>query len=499
MLQARFPAHSTVLISLLFGVFAMLVGWLCAILPLAAALLMVAVVGAIAAMTAPLHWVTTLELFLATVIAGAVEYFFGISQAHWIPYLLALILGLRALMQWTQPTEKNFVANIHTKHPWFIVPLVVYFLTMIASVGFNFPPLAQLVVALKNYLFMWGVLLAFLAVRSFDTTTAITWKAVVIVACMQLPVVLYQKFFVASRLSNAGGAAGLSWDAISGTFGGGLLGGHSASMALFITIAVAFSLIAWRTREISLSRLGLICVLALPSVFFAEVKAVILWLIVVGFLVFSREIRNRPFAFLGFMLGFTVLVGGIAAAYKTMYYDGDRATEYAEVYEKQITYFFDPDKFSAQTQEIGRTASAVFWWEQHDLSDPIRMVLGHGLGSSRGDSSFAVGEVARNHRFRIDTSTVSTLLWDVGLLGLASFVGILFLGTLESYRLARRKDLPIHLRAGVECSSIGLFLILSGLIYNRDAIDAASVQFLMFFFLAILVRAKAFAARSPVE
>jgi hypothetical protein len=82
------------------------------------------------------------------------------------------------------------------------------------------------------------------------------------------------------------------------------------------------------------------------------------------------------------------------------------------------------------------------------------------------------------------------LLWDLGLLGAVSFAGILVFGVLEGFRLMRRKNMPSDLQASVECASIGLLIILSGLIYNRDVIDAASVQFLMFFFLAILMHAK---------
>src|SRR5687768_13622805 len=111
MLQTRSLAHSALPISLLFGVFAIFVGLLCAVLPLAAALLMAAAVGAVVVFIAPLRWVTTLELILATVIAGFVEYFLGIAQANWVPYLLALLLGLRALMERKTPHEKKVAAS----------------------------------------------------------------------------------------------------------------------------------------------------------------------------------------------------------------------------------------------------------------------------------------------------------------------------------------------------------------------------------------------------
>lgn len=493
MSPSRSLAQSTIPASLFFGVFALFVGLLCAVSPIGGALLVAAAAGGLIVLVAPWPWVIILELVLATLISGSVEYFVGISQANWIPYLLAMLLCLRALVERKTSREIEDGAYRAPSRPWFFLPLILYFLTIIASVGINLSPLAQFLVGIKNYLFMFGIFFAFLVIRPFGTTAAATWKAVTVVACLQLPVVLYQKFIIAPGLSNKGGAAGVSWDAISGTFGGGVLGGHSAAMALFIIMTIMGSLIAWRDGKMRLSRLQLILLLTLPSIAFAEVKAAVAWLLVAGIFVFFRQIRSRPFLSLTGMALLATVSVGIIIGYNTMYFgEGRMPGGDMGAYEKQLEYFFDPDKLSSRTGELGRIASIVFWWNQHDLSDPVRMILGHGLGASRGTSSFAVGEVARQYGLLVDTSALSALLWDVGLLGAMSFVGILFFGFIEGLRLIRKKNMPHGFQAGVEWATIGLFLMLSGLIYNRDVIDTASVQFLMFFFLAILAHAKAY-------
>jgi len=470
-------------------------GALCGIFPLGAVLLGAALVFGAVGMAVPLHWMISLELLLGAIVAGSIEYFLGFAQAHWIPFLLGLLLGLRALIE--RPPLATRLAHRHTGFnalgndpALFWYPAAVYLFAMLATVVINLPPLGQVLVAMKNYVFLWGVLLAYLGTRAFDSASRATWTVVILAAVVQLPVVLYQKVFVASRLSNAGGAAGLSWDAISGTFGGGLLGGHSATMAFFVTIALTYSLVRWLERRWSLWRLLFIAAFTIPSLFLAEVKAVLVWLAIAGLLVFVRRIGSRPLLFLAGCATLSVLLVSIVLAYKSMYYEGSRTISIDELWEKQVYYVFEPNKFNTQTREMGRAASVVFWWRQHDASEPAEMLLGHGLGASRGISTFAVGEVARKFWFFIDTSSMTTLLWDTGAIGFLSFVAMLSLGAFQAFRLASTNYLTDDTRLQVEVAAIGLVLILSAVPYNRDAIDNAAMQCLMFFFLALVVRAK---------
>jgi len=477
---------------LLLGAIIVLFGALSAIFPFGAVLLCAALVGGILILITPLHWIIVLQLLMVMIIAGSAEYFAGISQANWIPSLLGLLIGFRAALEYLKPSQSKLMLRM-TKpsvRPWFVIPLVLYFLTILLSIMVNLPPLPQVLVGLKNSVFIWGVLAGFLVPQRVVGDAKLIWKTIVFVACIQLPVVLYQKFFIASQLSNVSGMS-LSFDAINGTFGGGVLGGHSGAMVMTIIIALVFVGVAWRDRRISTTRFMIVAITALPSVFLAEVKAVVIWLGVAALIIFGRHIKSRPGLFLAGMLGTLVVIGGISVAYKTMYYEGSHSTDWQTVYDKQVTYFFDIDKFNPLTREMGRMASIAFWWKQRDMTNPVDLMIGHGLGASRGISSFAVGEVAQKFNFLIDTSAMTTLLWDVGLFGFLSFTAIILLGALEGYRISLRKNLSPDVRAGLECSAIGLLLILSTLIYNRDSIDAASIQFLVCFFLAIIWRGKA--------
>lgn len=471
------------LLSLFFGLAAAVVA------PIAA-MLMVAAAGALAVLFMPLSWALVLELVLAAVVAGSVQYFVGISQAMWVPYLLGLMLAMRALIeQHTHRPGGPSSSNPHMRMPPLFVWLLVLYLTcLLISYVINRPSMGEILVSAKNYLFMWGVLIAFLALRSFWPAVQRVWKALVVIACVQLPVVLYQKFFIASGLSNAGGAAGLSWDAVNGTFGGSLMGGQSSVMAIFIVLALSYALVRWREGQLKTSRLFLLLLATLPSLVMAEVKAAVVWLAIAGAAVFSREVVRRPALALSGLVGAVVLAGGIATAYRLMYYDPGANS--ADVLQQQTGYVFDTNNYTYEFARMGRATSLVFWWQHNNLGE-IHGLFGFGPGASRSDSTVATGSLANKYFWSLDTHAASALLWDVGFVGCLAFTAALLLAGLAGLRLARDTSLPQDVRIPAELAGLGLILIASTLPYTRAAIDNATVQFILFFFLVVVTKAPA--------
>lgn len=427
-----------------------------------------------------------LLLILATVVAGSLEYFVGLGQAHWVPYLLGVLLTFRALTErmglYHGPAKQGVNSG---QRAYFLIWAILYLSVIAFSTLTNLPPFAQAFVGIKNYLFMWGVLLAFSFVHSPTDLSNRLWKAIVVIACLQFPVVLYQRFFVGAK----GGAGSLSWDSVVGTFGGiPYIGGHSATMAMFITVALVIILIAWRNGSLAASRAILIAGLILTVVLLAEVKAFAIWSLLAVGLVFGRLIRSRPLTFIAGIAVTAALLTAFAFAYKTMYYDNPNSgySSFENVYDKQIFYVFDPNKSGSASQEMGRVSSILFWWREHDMSDPAHFLVGHGIGSSRFRSSLGVGEAAKRYVFSIDTSAATTLLWDLGLLGMSAFVAMLISGAIQGFRLARNERLSPGLRTSLECAAIALVIILTSVPYNRDSVDDTSTQFLLYFCLALV-------------
>ena len=434
----------------------------------------------------------------AAVVGGSVEYFLGLSQANWLPFILAAMLAARGLVAANAPGRSAEQLLRPGGWAWFGLPAVLYLAVMVGSAAANLIPFAQAVASFKNYLLMWGVLLALICQRDMSQSATQIWRAFVVIGLVQLPVVLIQRFFVASKLANT--SSSLSFDAINGTFGGGLLGGRSGALAMFICIVVAYLLILWRDRRLGgLSFLGLL-ILLLPTLFMIEVKAVVLWLPLVGILVFSQQLRRHPLQFLFGILGSLALVVAVIAVYRYSFYSGAGDESLLDFFARKIEYAYDPNRFNPATRELGRASALVHWWHESGVRGGIaNWLVGFGPGASRGASSVAIGSIARLYSFYIDISAAAALLWDVGVIGFMAFCLTLALGALESWRLSKLAVLPAALRSQLQAGAIALVLIISSVVYIRDAIDGPIIQFVMFFVLGLVVYGRRMAARTSNE
>lgn len=453
------------------------------------AILAVVAFGGVLSLVVPIHWMLLALFLLSTVLAGSLEYFGKSTHAFWLASIVPLVMAARMMMARTREQKKDDLYYRGDPSSFWTSLLTFFLILYFAVLGFssvvNQSPILQTLVAAKNYVFIWFALYVFMKSERYEVDVNLLWKMVIWVSIAQLPVVLYQRFFVASEIVNT--AAGLSWDAVSGTFGGGETGGRFAALALFIVLAVAYLLIQWRDRQISFYRAFGLISLMLPSIFLAEVKMAIVWLVVVALMVFSREIIKRPLLSITSMLGVVALAASIFFAYNAMYY-ADTYTSTTGLYEKQVGYIFDTDRFNPVTREIGRVASVIFWWDQNRAADIFTLFFGSGPGASRSISSIAVGEVAQTYSYFIDTSSLTALLWDTGLVGAISFFGVGFATFFALRRSLQKFEMEPIRRAQVEAALIGVLLIGSGFAYNRDAVDCLAIQFLLVFFVSMALK-----------
>ena len=299
---------------------------------------------------------------------------------------------------------------------------------------------------------------------------------------------LYQRFIVAARRYDAA-----AWDAVVGTFGGDpARGGSSAAMAFFCCLAIGA--VVWRAREkrLGLVWAGLLALLCLVPIALAEVKMAFVWLLVVFAVLFGTRILREPVrATLTLVLGVGLLVG-LGLVYQTVYQSQrGGASTLQQIYDRQIKYALDPNEYRADHQRLGRITTLVYWAEQHDLrSDPVVTLVGHGLGASRSVSSLGMGEVARRLPLAVDGTGASTLLWDVGLLGALAFAGLLVVSAASGLRLSQREALSPAWRESAALSGAVLSMAAIGLLYNKDAIDNAAVQTLIYFSIAQVMLAR---------
>lgn len=488
MLLNRVPNIGQAIVGLIAVPFLLLIGIAIALAPPYAAALVIGIGVAVAALLVPMPWLFVAAIFAAGVVGGSAEYFLGMGQANWLPYVLALVVAVRATL--AAKLGLSGVARQKTQsygYPAFGLPLLIYLFTVIVAGAANAIPVTQVFASIKNYLLMWGVLLALCCTPSYERISIALWRSMVAIAIVQLPVVIYQRFFIASKLSNS--ASSLSFDAINGTFGGGLQGGRSGALTMFICIIVGYLLILWRDRQIRPTRFVLMLALILPATFFVEVKAVVLWLPLVALLVFLSQIRKRPLMFIVGTVSSCVLAGAVMAVYRYSFYAPGTDSSLSGFVD-QIAYVFDPDRFNPATGELGRVSALVHWFREIDSASIANWLVGYGPGASRSSSTVAIGEVAKRYPFYIDISAAAALLWDVGLMGTIAFLAVLSLGASEAWRLSRHAGLPKLLKIHLEVAGIGMILILSSVFYIRDGIDGSFVPFLICFFLSLVVYAR---------
>ncbi len=397
------------IVLLLTGLF---IGALTAYAPPLAVALGAASIAAVLGVVLPLPWLLVSTLLVSAVVAGSAEYFLRISQANWIPYILACLLAVRGLVE-SQRTVRENKPITSNGFAWFAYPAILYLFGLFASVIANLIPAQQAFAAAKNYLMLWGILVGMLSLKRVDRSSTLIWRSALLVAAVQLPVVLYQRLFVSSALGNS--ASGLSFDAINGTFGGGVLGGRSGALAMFICIALGYLLICARQENRLHKAVRLAAFYVALTVHRGSQSRNLL-----------APLRRSP----GLWQPNPKASGLVHLGLCHQHRIGRRRTQSLPIqlhdasgdllsnfFARDLSYIWDPDRFNPATREMGRVSALVHWWREAQWAGVAHWLFGYGPGASRGISSLAIGSVAARYPFFIDTTAASTLLWDVGVVG----------------------------------------------------------------------------------
>lgn len=461
-----------------------------------AALAAGAVIGAFA-LFVPLPWLLWSMFGLTFVIVGAAQYFGGVNKAFWAPYMLGALLMLRVPME--RYRTNSGLANLARRPSLpldaglFSAMVALFFVVALVSTLFNLSPWVQVFISVKEYLFLWSI--CFLVAAGFAGADfeRNVWLGVLWLTPLQVPVVLYQRFVVAA--SRQGSSA---WDAVVGLFGGDPEGGGaSAAMAFFVMFCALLALSLWRSRQLRLRYVVAVVLSALACIAFAEVKAVILLLPIGIAVLFRKELLRRPLQALAFVVGAMVLSVGLVLAYQAQFASTrTTAGRSVEAYlELMLERAKDSDSYQRGQLRMNRTTALAYWWQQHDAADPVRFFLGDGIGATRV-GTLAVGDTARRHAYRLNTTAASQLLWETGVLGLAAVAGLLLAGMGMAGRASRDKGLNAYQRAVAAAAQPMLLITLLGVAYNTDLVGTPPAQLLSMLLLGYLYRLRRLGAQS---
>lgn len=422
-------------------------------------------------------------------VAGQLIYFARIDKALWFPFLIGAVLLIRFpfdLMRHSGLPEAKS-AQAPALFTGVKIALIVYFLTLIASTAINQIPPLQLLVSGKEYFFLWAVLLVFAFGLVGGNTIQKIWFALPWLMPLQIPFVLYQRFVVAP--SRAVRRMGAEWDAIVGAFGGDPEGGGSSgAMGLFCVIAITLVISRWRRGLIPAFQAVVLILSGLVALALGEVKFAVMLLPLAFLVLYSRNIMKKPVeGILAIGLAF-VLSASVLLAYKTQFSnDGEKQSVSEYLSSVLSSRSNDGDFINFRTGEVGRVASIKFWWKQHSMNEPDKLLIGHGAGASRiGD--LVVGEAARKWSFNIARSALVILLWEVGLIGACAFLAMLVFAFVRAYLLSNDPRLTPKQQATCASMAVAFMVFLAGAPYNTDLMFAHQIQLLLMLCLGYLAQ-----------
>lgn len=452
-----------------------------AVIGIQAAIFISALILGAASLFLPLRYLVVLLVVVGFVVMGQLIYFARIDKATWLPFLLGLLLFVRLpgeLMRRNsskpahvsfRPVQSNVVVGF----------LVLYFATLIASTLINQSAPLQVFVSSKEYLFLWGLYFVIAAGLVAPELMAKMWNLLPWLLPLQLPLILYQRFFVAARRAET--HMGAEWDAVVGAFGGNPDGGGSSgAMGIFVVFSITLVIARWRQGSFKGTHCFIILASGLLALLLAEVKFAVLLLPISIAVAFRREFGARPLAAFGALFAAGSIAALVLLSYQAQF--SNNAVERSSGgYFEHIFKASTDDKFiNHQTGEIGRVAAIRFWADQQ--SGGVNSLIGEGMGASR-KGEMIVGPAAKRWLFNIARSSLVILLWETGLLGTCAFILMLVAAYFYAQKIASAPKTLSDERPVLLACGAGLVLLLLELPYNTDIFYSPQIQILLMFFL----------------
>lgn len=450
--------------------------------PIAVGILAGAALGAI------LFLVPRVALWLcvigALLVAGAISLFApSLNKLTWLFSMLGFFLFAAALLKrLAQRTTGH-----HEPTPIFVWLALMFFGYALVVSPLSGSTAGELIAGTKRSFQFWGLLFAGAWLFKEPRDNARLLKFLGFVALLQLPLALYQRIvLVPMRVGLGQGVVPV--DVVSGTFEATLLaGGNSSGMVLFLTLVAVVLVSAWREGVIGGWRFFVALACVLVPMGLGETKVVIVFLPVVLAILFGQYVRRAPVASIAILLSGLALTALLFWIYATYY--GRPGYSLAQKLQATIDYNFGQVGYYG-AYSLNRTTALKYWWQNHGGSNPVELFFGHGLGSSyAAPTALVQGHVAAQHRFiGIGFSAASSILWELGGIGLLLYGSILWAAWRAASRLLRAVKGPWEraVATGLRCA-IPLFALMT--FYSDSLLNALSVQCLMMLCLGAIARA----------
>jgi len=382
-----------------------------------------------------------------------------------LPWALALISMLLLL-----PVAMQFIS--HKQIPAFIWLAVIFMLYALLVTFIQWDSLSQFLAGFKRYFQMYGLMFA-LALLAFKPKDYKLWlKLLLIIALIQLPFALLQRFMLGDISS---GAAELT-DRVAGTLGSSAEGGSaSAQMAAFLIMAATFVVARFKEGLIEKSKMMWLCLICLIPLGLGETKIVIILLPLAWLILMRNDFRKNTSRFLLQLLALLIITAIFGLIYLGLNKGSIANMTNLDVLTQTLEYNVGSQGYG--TNILNRTTVIGFWWLNHGWHEPIQLLLGHGLGSSYFSSGSAVfGNVAAAFiGYGIDLTSASSLLWDTGVLGLLLFLSIFIAAWMSAGRL-RKTSINPSIRADALATQACIAVLLVFVFYDSTLTNILSFE-----------------------
>lgn len=347
---------------------------------------------------------------MALFLVGPIQYFLPIFQHfHWVVTILLAMLLLQVLYYLAKRCQQS-----RGSPPGYMVFmglfLVVAFMSSVANTY-----LTDAILDAKNYFQCWSIALALFFVVSQDIPVMRIMKGLLILAFINSPLCVLQYFLQDT----------FPGDLVTGTFGGEISGegGPNAAMSAFQIVMVGVLIGLASRRQMGWPRAIMLILWYLIPVGLAHAKATLLFLLIMTVLTFGREILRRPFLSI---LGGTLMVCVFSVLFYVHYHEAgkygmdDESISVKEFVEHSIAYNIESNQ-----GDLTRLSAVTLWLKENSPGkDPLHFFFGHGIGASKLGGLFQ-GHLTLFHKYRdlnIGMSTLTRLLWDVGIIGTTMFI-----------------------------------------------------------------------------
>jgi len=353
---------------------------------------------------------------------------------------------------------------------------ILLFVYGLLSMAYSGGPIMEGVKAVKRYFQFFGLLFILAAVPFPPELIRRWWGFLVALAMVQLPFAAYQRFVLAPMLE--GRPFVFPLDIVVGTMEGSLSGGGSSSvMALLLVFVLSYVIAAHRDGILSMRRLLLLGILVAAPMPLGEVTLLVVLLPLALVTVHFDLIRRRPFRFLLIAVLALLLLTLTGWAYLAI--NAQPGQSVARTIEAIVAYNFGSIGYYGGNS-LNRTTVYSYWLQHQSFSDPVSLFFGHGLGSAFG----GVGEpnpghmdVAHAHKF-IGLTAASSVLWDLGLVGLVLLVGLCLSAAHYASQLTALAR-PGFDRASCRALNAMALMLLAMLFYSSGPIAMPSLEVLM--------------------